>query len=217
MSLLTEALQEIDSWMQTSRSTHAEWIRSYGIRPGLDRDLIELYSEEIDFRFSDEVYELYQWHDGIIKVGDYANPIFFLNLEQTDVWLVRPCSPHPAYLPLFKGHNAYWMIYEASDNQKESSIFMFDGCIECSDHSARSLPGHSPGKPGHEEFCPNTYAPSITSLMQAMAECARTYDGISAELIDGSLQDLYISHNRSILSPIYEKYGVVGDSSGIWR
>jgi cell wall assembly regulator SMI1 len=74
MSLLTQALQDIDYWIENSKSWHAEWIRSFGVRPGLEREMIELYSEEYDFRFSEEIYELYQWHDGDIRVGDNANP-----------------------------------------------------------------------------------------------------------------------------------------------
>jgi hypothetical protein len=206
MSLLTDALQEIDIWIQTSASSHASQIRRDGIRSGLDRDLIQVYSEEIDFHFSEEVYELYAWHDGVIQIGDYANPVFFNRLEQMGKYLVREQIPYSPYLPLFTGDKAYWVIPEASRNQKKSPIFLLDGYI-----TPNSL------KPEDGELSTNIYAPSITSLMQAIAECARTYDGISAQCMDGSNQDLYLSYKRSILSPIYDKYGVVGSSSGIWH
>jgi hypothetical protein len=206
MSLLTEALQEIDSWIQTSASSHASQIRSDGVRPGLDRDLIEVYSEEIDFRFSEEVYELYQWHDGIPKIGDYANPVCFIRLERTGTYLVREHIPHPPYLPLFIGDKAYWIIPEASIHQKESPIFLLDGYI-----------AEKFSKPADGALSTKVYTPSITSLMQAMAECTITYGEISVRWMDGSHQDLYLPSGRSILSPIYEKYGVVGSYSGIWH
>jgi hypothetical protein len=56
--------------------------------------------------------------------------------------------------------------------------------------------------------------------MQAVAE-AKTHDGISASLkaMDGSKEDIYRYYPKyhSILSPIYEEHGVVGDCSGLWR
>ncbi|MEM9217237.1 MAG: hypothetical protein AAGD25_23200 [Cyanobacteria bacterium P01_F01_bin.150] len=67
MSLLTQALEKIDYWISHSQSWHANHIRSspvYRNLPGLEREMIELYSEEFQFRFSEEIYELYQWHDG---------------------------------------------------------------------------------------------------------------------------------------------------------
>jgi hypothetical protein len=60
MSLLTQALQDIDHWIENSKSWHADWIRSFGVYPGLEQDMIELYSEEYNFRFSEEIYELYE-------------------------------------------------------------------------------------------------------------------------------------------------------------
>lgn len=82
-SPLTQALKEIDHWIETSSSYHAGRIRNdFNVRPGLEREMIELYSAEFDFHLSEEVYELYQWHDGHFGVGDYANHVFFGTLDQ---------------------------------------------------------------------------------------------------------------------------------------
>jgi hypothetical protein len=72
-------------------------------------------------------------------------------------------------MPLFIGDECYYVTPEASEGQKTSTIFGFDGFI--SERNSRP----------HGYFYHNCYAPSITCLMQAVAECARTYDGISAE------------------------------------
>ncbi len=209
MSLLTQALQDINYWIENSKSWHADWIRSYGVRPGLEREMIELYSEEYNFQFSEEVYELYQWHGGGIPVGDYANPIFFQTLDQAVASIVTgqfPCLP---YIGLFRGDGVCYVTPEASDGQKTSPIFAGDGFISNSESSRL-------------DFYDKRYAPSVTCLMQAIAECAKTYDGISAMHMDYSPSEIYpnyprIGRSRSVLSQIYDKYGVVGDSSGIWR
>jgi hypothetical protein len=206
MSQLTEALLEFDSWIENSKSWHANRIRSYKtvtgleIRPGLEREIIELSSEEYSFQLSEEVYELYQWHDGIIEMGDMANPVFFVNLDCAISYVCKfefPC------LPIFIGDDTFYVIHAAEPGQKFSPIYHYNGRI------------------GSGTFVHGAYSPSITSLIQAVAECAKTHDGISASLksMDGSKEDIYRYHPKyhSILSPIYEKYGVVGDCSGLWQ
>jgi hypothetical protein len=122
MSLLTQALQDIDYWIENSKTWHAEWIRSFGVRPGLERDMIDLYAEEYDFRFSEEIYELYQWHDGDIRIGDNANPIFFVPLDRAVTNIVTGHFPYLPYMPLFIGDECYYLTPEASEGQKTSPI-----------------------------------------------------------------------------------------------
>lgn len=211
MSLLTQALRQIDYWINNSQSWHANHIRTvYKNCPGLERDIIDLYSEEFKFKFSEEVYELYQWHDGGMLLGDMANPVIFSSLENSINYLIRDHVPCRPYMPLFIGDEAYYVITEASCNNQTSSILFFDGNI---------FPGPSVSSRGR--FHPRFYAPSITCLMQAVAECAKTHDGISAEymLMDDLRHEVYLDHTRhsSIFTEIYKKYGVTGDSSGLWR
>ena len=215
MSLLTEALQKIDYWFEHSQSSYASWHRNrqdIWLRPGLERELLELYSEEYNFRFSEEVYELYQWHDGRICIGDMANPVCFDPLDRVVDFIVREHIPCRAYMPLFIGDNAFFVVPEASvSNSASSPIFFFDGWI---------FPENS--DPPWGCFRPEHYAPSITCLMQAIAECAEKFDGISAEYMEGDRQTIYpyfsqVRYRRSILSPIFDKYGVIGDCSGMWR
>ncbi|MBE9030516.1 hypothetical protein IQ266_12320 [filamentous cyanobacterium LEGE 11480] len=214
---MTQALNEIDDWIDHSQSWHALHIRQnaapvYGAHPGLERAIIDLYAEECRFCFSEEVYELYQWHDGNILMGEMANPISLSSLDHAMSLMIQGHVPYRPYLPLFVGDDAYYVIPQAVAGQATSPIFFFDG---------RIMPGDT--KPIWGNFCPSFFAPSITALMQAMAECIKTYDGISAEYMrmdDANKElDIYLDHtyNLSILTPIYQKYGVVGTAAGLWR
>lgn len=219
MSLLTEALKDIDHWIETSNSWHAKRIRSDDIspefraRPGLEREMIDLFAEEYNFTFSEEVYELYQWHNGGFEIGDMANPVFFTSLEHAVEFIIRGDTPHRPYLPLFIGDRAYFTIPESTHNEQQSPLFFYDGSI--------STEAPKPD-PRWGSFRADYYAPSITALMQAMAECAKTHDGISAEYLcmDRDPREIYNHGPRerhSILTPIYRKYGITGASSGLWR
>lgn len=213
MSLLTQALEKIDDWIRNSPSWHATHLRNtpvYKNRPGLEREMIELYSEEFQFKFSEEVYELYQWHDGGMLISDMSNPVRFSSLDNSMHYCIGEHVPYRPYIPLFIGDESYFIIFEASESQQTSPIFFFNGLI---------FPGSS--RPSRGGFSSYSYAPSITCLMQAIAECAMVHDGISSEymLMDNNAQEIYPDPWRrfSILSPIFEKYGVIGDCSGLWR
>jgi hypothetical protein len=199
MSALTQALQDISLWMGNSTYTHAEWIRrSNQRRAGIEREMIELYSEEYKFQFSEEVYELYQWCDGSIVLGDYANPVSLAPLDWALSELPR--------LAIFVGDGMYYAVDEASGDLKTSPIYCYDA-------------GHKMGN----------YAPSITSLMQALAECVRLYDGISACYMSHD-KSLLLSHSiqgmdmwqirKNLLDPICDRYGLIGASNQggcLWR
>ena len=56
---------------------------------------------------------------------------------------------------------------------------------------------------------------------EAMAECAKTHDGISTEhmLMDRAPAKVLTKENgryASLLTPIYRKYGIIGSESGLW-
>lgn len=219
MSPLTVALQEIDHWIYTSDSWHAKRIRGQDMPPemsastGLEREMIDLYAEEYNFTFSEEVYELYQWHDGCFTIGDMANPVQFVPLDFAVACIVRGDTPYRPYLPLFIGDSAYFTVPEATHGEQQSPLFFYDGYIS---------PGELRPKSNWGGFRPEHYAPNLTTLMQAIAACAKTHDGISTEymLMDRAPDEIYthkVSRQQSILTPIYRKYGITGDSAGVWR
>ena len=75
MSALTQLLEKFSFWIENSQSNHAQFIRNHPLRqnlgwddwslkPGLEREMIELYVEEMNLKLPEEIYELYQWHNG---------------------------------------------------------------------------------------------------------------------------------------------------------
>ncbi|MGR3275748.1 hypothetical protein ACSYAD_11590 [Acaryochloris marina NIES-2412] len=214
-SPLSQALREISNWIDTSQTSHAKIIReSKQLRAGLDQEKIDWYLKDMNFHLSLEVSELYQWHDGRVLLGDYANSIFFVQLKNAAKYL-RNQSIYNGFskLPLFIGDQVYFVVDSAINNQTFSEIYCFDGM-------------------GNSEFSINTkaYSPSITNLMQAVAECAKLYDGISPYFMVGDEQlklgcssDTVNGKQRfykSLLSPIYERYGIKdfeGNGGALWH
>ena len=62
MSEITEALQRIEVWLQNHMPN-----RAAELRPGLTRNEINELVKDLPFNLPDEVYELYQWHDGSVN------------------------------------------------------------------------------------------------------------------------------------------------------
>jgi hypothetical protein len=205
MSLLTQALQDINHWIASSESWHAKRIRGHGVRPGLQHEMIKSCSDELNFQFSEEVIELYKWRDGDFWIGDLANPVYFVSLNEAVRRIVELHSHCQRYLPLFIGDEAYWIVPEVPDVQEKSPVFFVDETYLVST----------------SRLCDGVFSPSLTCLMQAVAECARTHDGISAIYMreERPHQEIFpdLHFGRSVLTPIYEKYGVVGGVSGLWN
>lgn len=81
MSELREALELIARWVQRNRSNHPAVMN-----PGLSRDAIETKAKKLPFQLPEEVYELYQWHNGgrkpFIPYPDGWDLASFLPLEE---------------------------------------------------------------------------------------------------------------------------------------
>lgn len=210
MSLLTQALVKLSEWIEQSDSWHAKAIREtlppYGLKPGLESELIELYTEEMNLTFSKEIYDLYQWHNGTFILGEWYNPVTFISLDVALIWVKRQISPK---LPIFLGDDLFYVVDSATTPDKEHSpIYCYDGWNS-----------------DKKEFCSliaETYAPSLTSLVQAMVECAKVYDGISARYmaLDDDPKIDYterITYYKSLLQPIYAQHGIRSSlGCGLW-
>lgn len=87
MSELTNELEYIFDWL---KSTNLEFVDCYN--PGLTRQKINEIVRDLPFQLSEEVYELYQWRNGIADLGFNNNypPVEFLFTEQ-----LRSSSPIP--------------------------------------------------------------------------------------------------------------------------
>jgi cell wall assembly regulator SMI1 len=79
MSEISKYLEYILSWL---RSTEIEFIDCFN--PGLTRQQIDDYVRELPSKLSDEMYELYQWRNGIVDLGfnNYHPLVEFLFPDQ---------------------------------------------------------------------------------------------------------------------------------------
>ena len=200
MSLLTQSLEKLSAWIENSKSDHAHHIRDHyflgkhcglnewGLKPGLEQEMIELYAEEMDLKLPQEVYELYQWHNGKFVIGDYANPVHFGTFEEGFHSVFNDGFSH---FPIFFGDGCYYAIDKITDNSTSSPIRLYDGGSEV----------------------PGVYAPSLTDLMQAVVECAENYDVISIQLAIGEID----RKQDYLITDTYRKHGVIGQICGLWR
>ena len=200
MSVLTQSLEKFSFWIENSQSSHAQFIRNHPLRrnvnyyddwylkPGLEKEMIELYAEEMDFKLPEEVYELYQWHNGRFVIGDYANDVCFGTFEEGFHSVFNDGFSH---FPIFFGDGCYYAIDKITDNSTSSPIRLYDGGSEV----------------------PGVYAPSLTDLMQAVVECTENYDVISIQYLIGEID----RKKDYLITDIYRKHGVIGQISGLWR
>lgn len=207
-SELSQALSEISCWIDTSNTDHARHLRSsHQLRSGLDRAEIDKYLQDINFSLTEELYELYQWHNGEIILGEYGNPVSFVPLQKAISSMNRHNMSH---LPIFIGDQIYYVASSAADNRNSSEIYSYDSLDSW-------------------EFKINgaAYAPSITSLMQAVSECVRKYDGMSSYQMamdkslrgSSSFQEANVSYT-SLLDSICAQYSIrsITDEPGcLWR
>ncbi len=207
-SPLVKALEKIDYWIKNSNSEHAQKIRGefhylcfgtpiesneYTPQPGIEREMVELYAEEIDFKLSEEIYELYEWHNGNFIIGDVSNPVYFFPFEHNFCQYAEKARA----FPIFVGDDLYYFVEEATENRYNSPIY----CLNGRDFFSYKT-----------SFTYN-YAPSITIYMQAMAECIEVYSEISIQCSNLSSQWLKY---KPLFSQIYEKYGVNTEGNVIW-
>ena len=79
MSELTNALDRILNWFQNNKPSTID-----SLQPGLTVEEIEEKVKDLPFRLTQEVYELYQWRNGMIDNGSYFFRYYrFISLEET--------------------------------------------------------------------------------------------------------------------------------------
>ncbi|MCU0536836.1 MAG: SMI1/KNR4 family protein [Hydrococcus sp. Prado102] len=78
MSTLTDALERIFNWL---RANHQEAASS--LQPGLSYEEIEAKLAHLPFRLPQEVYELYQWRNGMDGETSFFYDYTFLSLEES--------------------------------------------------------------------------------------------------------------------------------------
>lgn len=144
MSEITEALQRIEVWLQNHMPN-----RAAELKPGLTRDEIEEQVKDLPFSLPEEVYELYQWHDGSVDRFVFEQ-YDFLSLK----YAIASYSEWWGYVRVYEIEEAYFfekcfpvfelwcehgvlvnVICENSKDSKDYSIQMLD--TSCKDFSVR--------------------------------------------------------------------------------
>jgi hypothetical protein len=205
MSALKESLQRIETWIEQDNSRLAQELRSK-LRPGLTMQNLEerlsdlpILPETADssiMKLSEEVYELYQWHNGEV---DFAEMVQFLSLE-TSIALRSPYGP-AGFFPIFGGEYYFCGVTGSQHQESKSPVLYY--CFETRGHNTSMV------------------SPSLTNLMMAVAECLESFGGISActmaldsqadipnEEFFSNYFNLITQENTEKLAPIYQKYQV---------
>jgi SMI1 / KNR4 family (SUKH-1) len=138
MSELTEALESIRSWLEQNQPY--EFSR---LRAGLSRDEIDELVKDLPFKVPEEIYELYQWHDGVADrflcceydfmclqeaistYHDGVNENLYYTREDTHLFE----QSFPVFKLWYQGNVVYTVI--ASGDNKGKVMF-YD--TECSDY-----------------------------------------------------------------------------------
>lgn len=156
MSLITDSLNNIFSWLQQNNPTVAASLQS-----GLSYREIENKLSSLQFRLPQELYELYQWRNGSNRIA--KNVYFFkyyrflpleeslkilFNIIEKDTLLMGEIFPY-GWFPIFAFGNEYYGVI-GSEIAKKSSLIVY--VCDYEDISYTSL----------------------TGMMQTIAECYQT-------------------------------------------
>ncbi|MBD2301112.1 hypothetical protein [Nostoc sp. FACHB-190] len=150
MSELTDALDRIFNWLHQHKPLYASALQS-----GLSYGEIEEKVKDLPFRLTREVYELYQWHNGMIdEDSSFFYDYRFLPLEEAlevrnivsdNYGFILPFG----WFPIFEFENDGFAIVGAEEITKNSPIL---------NYTLRDEIRYS----------------SLTNMMQCIAECYET-------------------------------------------
>lgn len=182
MSQLTQALKEIVIWL---RVNYPEAISK--LRPGLTIEEINKITKGFPFTLPKEIYELYQFCNGGIVLGNYDLIIDSLeeSLEQSYSWewAKEPPSLDNHIFTVFHGdgHDVYYVLCDKQEKKKSPvwSAWAAHGCE------------------------PSIYASNLVNLMLTVAECYRTGAYYTCSDEEGYLE---IGTDLEKFKKIFQKY-----------
>jgi SMI1 / KNR4 family (SUKH-1) len=135
MSELTESLESIRSWLEQNQPY--EFSR---LRAGLSRDQIDELVKDLPFKVPEEVYELYQWHDGLpdrFICGQYdfmclteAISAYYEGVDENLYYFREETHSFEQSIPVFKlwsQGNVVYTVIASGENQ--GKVMLYD--TEC--------------------------------------------------------------------------------------
>ena len=131
MSEMTEALQSIEIWLQNHMPN-----RAAELKPGITRDEIDEQVKDLPFSLPDEVYELYQWHDGSVDMFAVEN-YDFLSLGSAIAiyheWLSEALFEEPEEASFFEKSLPIFQLWS------ENGVLLSVVCEESQNYPVRML------------------------------------------------------------------------------
>ena len=126
MSALVQALERISNWAESNDSRFAQRMRQE-MKPGLTPEEIEQFLSNLPFRLPEEVYQIYQWRNGDMFMGESANPVYFISLSDA-VYQEASFSHYveSLYFPVFLGDGFAYVVCGDTEQQKYSPIYHYD-------------------------------------------------------------------------------------------
>ncbi|MBD2456858.1 HEAT repeat domain-containing protein [Nostoc sp. FACHB-87] len=181
MSLLTDALDRIETWLVSHQPEFA-----LSLAPGLTRPEIDAIVENFPYRLPEELYEFYGWHNGCQSLScGYVVPKFdnFFSLQEALKWYADFLSWgfdwNPQWLTILDFNGDY--RYAIVTGEDSAPVWFIDP--EC----------------GIEEIRWD----SLTDLMLATAECYET----GAYYLD---DEGYMETDEQKVAEIHRKYNYRG-------
>lgn len=203
MSILTEALEKILSWLQQNKRTIAS-----ALQPGLTYTQIQDGIESLPFDLPEEVYELYQWRNGTrndkVLSATFFPAFTFNSLEQSlsnykelldftkmlgkGAEIEPDAVWNPKWFPIFsfEGQGHYYAVIGSESRTKTSPIL---------DFSIEDIGAH-------------TKYTSLTNMMLTIVECYETKAYYLGEL-DLAKNEDEAEYIRLKYNPEAEFYGII--------
>jgi SMI1 / KNR4 family (SUKH-1) len=131
MSELAEALESIRSWFEQNQPY--EFSR---LRAGLSRDEIDNLVKDLPFKVPEEVYEIYQWHDGLADrfiCGQYdfmslgeAISTYYEGVDENLYYSREETHSFEQSIPVFKlwsQGNVVCTVIASGENQRKVMLY----------------------------------------------------------------------------------------------
>ena len=204
MSSLMEALERIDNWFRQNRSEYVPLFQ-----PGLTREVIEEKTKNLPFQLPEEVYELYQWHNGTLaglKWGQADLPVGY--------WFHPLEKPIELYFESMKLEEEMKEFYENTEGGWEGKFWNTDWFpifshgndtyhVTCGQDS---IPVASIWYFYPEFVEPEFHYENLTAMMLTVAECYET----EAYYLD---EEGFIQEDELKVAQIKNKYNPGQDKS----
>ena len=166
MSSLKQALDRIDAWLDGHPTQFAQRLKSQ-LKSGITRIRLHEVVGELPYHLPEEIYELYDWHNGGMEVGYTSEAVRLCCIQEAaeQIYvspLMGSAQVKSPYFPFMLADDwqAFVVCGDLDDGSKSSPVYFYNK--------------------NSDEPAVHVVAPSITNVMLAIAECLETHGFASA-------------------------------------